>query len=1023
MLMKLRKNKKVLLGSSRGDQTCHQIRQTDDQHRRWALPRSAHLGVEFNNPVTINRGNQLVDTFQRMLGLKGDETAFPWQIALLARLQSGIEHRLTLDVPTGLGKTSVMTAWLMAKALGAELPRRLICVVDRRAVVDQATREAERLRDWVEANPDVLDSLGLAGKPLPISTLRGQFADNRHWLSDPTLPSIVVGTVDMVGSRLLFEGYGVSRKMRPYHAGLLGVDTLFALDEAHLVPPFEAILERVVAPETSLRRSSHSEKLLPRSVLVSLSATGRAASGDIVQINEEDLNHIEAGKRLRAEKRLRLIEPDGDNDDLVDRLAEEAWTLSGLPESDQISAHRRIIVFCNSRQTAMKVEQAVVELAKAHKLKGTSERKIETQLFVGARRVRERQEVEDWLEEHGFLAGSKPSIDLPAFVFATSAGEVGVDLDADHMVGDLVAFERMIQRFGRVNRRGRGAAEIRVLMQRDVPNKQEAAALKKALAKAERQRGAKDHEVVRAFDLAPKYRAALESLPVHDNSKSHDASPEAFRQLKIFAQANKSIADILTAATTPAPLRPELTRPILDSWSMTSLEKHSARPLVAPWLRGWVDDEPQTTVVWRMYLPTMSPQCTDKQIEEFFEAAPIHLTEKLETTSQDAFNWLLKRGDRIAKLKANPKKSTTHEQLDALPAEHDVVAILLNQKGDAVCKLTLWQLKFAGGKSVQNDKETFRRQLANCTLVVDARLGGLSRGLLDDKADETQSAEAADSVPTGEWIDTENKTPQDDVDPIPSFQILERSAEELREQPGLVHADPLWKSCYQLPIQMPNEDEPSRFLIVRKYRTAVTSEESRSTIGLRSLEAHLQDTETEVQRLTKRLELPAGLTLAMRIAARNHDHGKNCDRWQNAFSAPEDGRPYAKTPGPFRNSLLDGYRHEFGSLPLVATDPEFAGLDEDMQDLTLHLVASHHGFARPVIRTVGAEDAPPSALVERAREVALRFARVQQAWGPWGLAWLESILRAADQRASALVDDTDAKTTQTQQEVPEIAHG
>ena len=42
----------------------------------------------------------------------------------------------------------------------------------------------------------------------------------------------------------------------------------------------------------------------------------------------------------------------------------------------------------------------------------------------------------------------------PAFLFATSAGEVGVDLDAEHMVSDLVAWERMVQRLGRVNRRG-----------------------------------------------------------------------------------------------------------------------------------------------------------------------------------------------------------------------------------------------------------------------------------------------------------------------------------------------------------------------------------------------------------------------------------------------------------------------------------------------------------------------------------------------------------------------------------------
>ena len=64
-------------------------------------------------------------------------------------------HRRSVDVPTGLGKTSVMALWLIALAEGAELPRRLVYVVDRRAVVDQATRFAEQLRRNM---PDALAS-------------------------------------------------------------------------------------------------------------------------------------------------------------------------------------------------------------------------------------------------------------------------------------------------------------------------------------------------------------------------------------------------------------------------------------------------------------------------------------------------------------------------------------------------------------------------------------------------------------------------------------------------------------------------------------------------------------------------------------------------------------------------------------------------------------------------------------------------------------------------------------------------
>lgn len=75
-------------------------------------------------------------------------------------------------------------------------------------------------------------------------------------------------------------------------------------------------------------------------------------------------------------------------------------------------------------------------------------------------------------------------------------------------------------------------------------------------------------------------------------------------------------------------------------------------------------------------------------------------------------------------------------------------------------------------------------------------------------------------------------------------------------------------------------------------------------------------------------------------------------------------------------------------------------LSPELQDLALHLVAAHHGFARPVIAIDGCEDAPPAMLEERAREVALRYARLQKRWGPWGLAWWEALLRAADAQAS-----------------------
>ena len=87
----------------------------------------------------------------KALGLGEGESPFPWQVRLLRRLLRG-ELPRALDIPTGLGKTSTMAIWLVARALRAAVPTRLVYIVDRKVVVDQATRVAEDLREWVEAN-------------------------------------------------------------------------------------------------------------------------------------------------------------------------------------------------------------------------------------------------------------------------------------------------------------------------------------------------------------------------------------------------------------------------------------------------------------------------------------------------------------------------------------------------------------------------------------------------------------------------------------------------------------------------------------------------------------------------------------------------------------------------------------------------------------------------------------------------------------------------------------------------------
>src|SRR6185437_9018898 len=191
---------------------------------------------------------------------------YEWQKNLYREFLDGrvlIGELPDINLPTGAGKTSIMAIWLIALAHQAQearsqvLPRRLVWVVDRRVVVDQATEEAEQIRRQLanqSATPE-LDSVrdGLrklayvsdSSELIAISTLRGEKEDNREWSRDPSRPAIIVGTVDMIGSRLLFSGYGDGRYWRAQHAGLLGHDALIVNDEAHLTPAFATLLSKI----------------------------------------------------------------------------------------------------------------------------------------------------------------------------------------------------------------------------------------------------------------------------------------------------------------------------------------------------------------------------------------------------------------------------------------------------------------------------------------------------------------------------------------------------------------------------------------------------------------------------------------------------------------------------------------------------------------------------------------------------------------------------------------------------------
>ena len=175
-------------------------------------------------------GNDFAPYFRAVHG----HPPFPWQERLTAEVLETGEWPSVIDMPTGTGKTAVLDTAIFSLAVRPETsPRRVVFVVDRRIIVDQVYKRALRIQKRIaKAHTAVLDKvrnrLGAMSDShlLGVVPLRGEIPIDNEWTHRPDLPWVVVSTVDQFGSRLLFRGYGVSRRMLPVHAGLAGTTAL-----------------------------------------------------------------------------------------------------------------------------------------------------------------------------------------------------------------------------------------------------------------------------------------------------------------------------------------------------------------------------------------------------------------------------------------------------------------------------------------------------------------------------------------------------------------------------------------------------------------------------------------------------------------------------------------------------------------------------------------------------------------------------------------------------------------------------
>ena len=993
---------------------------------------------------------------------------FHWQEELFKRFVGGTIPS-ECDVPTGLGKTSVIAIWLLAlgesiitQQSRQKIPRRLVYVVDRRIIVDQSTDEAQRAIGVLEEvgskdtshSDNPLDPITKAfreaafvkdGPLVALSTLRGQLAEDREWCLDPSRPAIIIGTVDMIGSRLLFSSYGgLGRSHRSLQAGLLGQDTLVLIDEAHLSPTFVGMVKDIKA-------AVHQSHVIRPFEVMSLSATivseGPEASNNLHERlpfdPDQELRNEEARRRLNAEKHIEWLcfdQPKKDKKEPSHKEIEEQVAATIIEHASQYEGcSLSIVIFVSTVGLVNKVGEKLAE-----KLgEGSADRILR---MTGEMRGIERDRLTENEKFKVFLPHRDRHAQRPThYLIATSCAEVGVNLDADHGVCDLTSLDSVIQRIGRINRFGKTKSTITVVVDqsalkatesdirqeqlfrdklvdldrrignaekrmeqlkegmRELKDKNEKVSLKTEIKAAETELKAAKKEKKETEDSGMNYDDAFVTVErVVDRTAYYtwlalkskegetgkvNASPLALRDLPHDQRA----------WPTP-PVRPHLDSARLDDWSMTSLRQAEfPRPLVAYWMRGvTVDETVQTTFCWRADLNYAG---SDKQAQNMARAMPINPRERAV----------------MATLRA---ESAIKELAKHWP---DMFVVLVDTSGEYEA-ISLQQLT--------EEKSPLSNRLAFVTVIIPGKTGGLSGdGNVLEKMPKNPAV-VTDAVDEAEWaryvvkwIDgggckcgkLENNG---EVAEAVFYGSLKEALKVCTDESGgiCVNSKDLHKAFLvnQSAESVASEErqrEPltmiAYFLSRQSSQHYLREADDMASLGMergRTVDEHDADVERYVKEIARKIGLDEELITALGLAGLSHDRGKNRDWWQAAIGNPNtdntDWKPLAKSSSnSFDHNLNQYYRHEFGSLVEAEANDAFSAYPH--RDLILHLIAAHHGYARPHFPAEAFDRGQPAAINRKiAGEVMQRFTQLQRKYGWWQLAYLEALVKAADALAS-----------------------
>ncbi|MCC7195705.1 MAG: DEAD/DEAH box helicase, partial [Gemmatimonadaceae bacterium] len=364
-----------------------------------------------------------------------------------------------LPVPTGLGKTEVALAWAWRLLVAKQPePLHLVVCLPMRSLVSQTV---QRLTTYFAALKATMPEIDVT-----VHQLMGGAIEN-EWARQPDKAWVLVGTQDQLLSRALNRGYAMSRFEWPVHFGLLNNDCRWLIDEVQLMGPGLWTTSQL---DWMRRKRFPSLKPCPTTWMSATVGTSFLGTTDRVHDGldrpsvEQDAfegkltTALDGDKGLKwwreALRPLAWWQPEaaaqpttggGKKRGAAKSAAATAVTPDAIAASVKAkhAAGTLSLVICNTVDMARAVFGA---------LRAIDHKVLLTSRFRREDRARHEQRLIDFDAQR--KAGTLPKSDPGLICVSTQVIEAGVDISAHRLFTELAPWPSMLQRLGRLNRKG-----------------------------------------------------------------------------------------------------------------------------------------------------------------------------------------------------------------------------------------------------------------------------------------------------------------------------------------------------------------------------------------------------------------------------------------------------------------------------------------------------------------------------------------------------------------------------------------